>query len=274
MTQNLIENAFALIQKNRFQDALRLLHQVIDQDASHWNAWYLAGQCYRFEGDLDNAVRHLSHAVKLKTDDSSVFLALGIVFQLRSQWGEAIDAFQRAIELDPNYANAYNSLALTQKKKGDFEKALHTYEEGVKARVRQIVVSMRNDPSSRILKHQETTGSLWIQHATYGAIYIISSDSGIDSMAWMNGKQAAEEERYETHAGLYWVDKVDNKNATVRLFLPNYFNTFLQQLAQDPTYSNLMGNRGTVLELVGREEEAQQHFDEATEFQGLFSTIR
>ena len=51
------------------------------------------------------------------------------------------------------------------------------------------------------------------------------------------------------------------------MFLPNYFNTFQAALRDDATYSNLMGNRGTVLELLGRNEEASEHFDEAKEFE-------
>ena len=68
------------------------------------------------------------------------------------------------------------------------------------------------------------------------------------------------------HAGLYWIDTPNKQKETVRLFLPNYFNTFREQLKRDNTYSNLIGNRGTVLELLGRHDEARLHFDEADEF--------
>jgi hypothetical protein len=45
------------------------------------------------------------------------------------------------------------------------------------------------------------------------------------------------------------------------------FNTFQDLLKRDAAYSNLISNRGTVLELPGRHDEARQHFDDATEFQ-------
>jgi hypothetical protein len=50
------------------------------------------------------------------------------------------------------------------------------------------------------------------------------------------------------------------------VYLPNYFNTFRELLRRDALYSNLIGNRGTALELLGRHKEAQQHFEEASEF--------
>ena len=87
--------------------------------------------------------------------------------------------------------------------------------------------------------------------------------AGVQGKAWPTGEQAATEERTEEHAGLYWVDVLNDTKEIVCLFLPNYFNTFLRR---DAVYSNLIGNRGTVLELLGRQDEARQHFDEATEF--------
>jgi tetratricopeptide (TPR) repeat protein len=187
--------------------------------------------------------------------------------QLRAQWGEAVEAFRRAIEIDPDYELAYNSLALTQKKAGELEKALHNYDAGAKALVRRLAKAMQNSRNSPILKHRETVGTLWLKYASYAALYLASSVKGISAIAWPTGAQAEEEERTEKHAGLYWADVPNDKGETVRLFLPNYFNTLRESLRHDAAYSNLIGNRGTVLELLGRREDARQHFDEATEFQ-------
>ncbi|MBM3978214.1 MAG: tetratricopeptide repeat protein [Planctomycetes bacterium] len=266
MNQALIDQAIEYMKRQRFGEALPLLRRAIDQDPSLWNAWYMAGQCCRFLEDLDGAIEHLSRAAELKKDEAPIFLALGIAFQLRAQWGQAIESFRRAIEIDPDYELAYNSLALTQKKQGDLDEAFHNYDAGAKALARQIVKAMRNNRNSPILKHRETVGTLWAEYATYAALYLVSTADGISDIAWPTGAQALEEERTEKHAGLYWTDVPNDKRETVRLFLPNYFNTFRESLRRDIAYSNLLGNRGTVLELLGHLDEARQHFDEATEF--------
>ena len=49
----------------------------------------------------------------------------------------------------------------------------------------------------------------------------------------------------------------------------NYFNTFREALRGNPLYANLIGNRGTVLEMLGPGEEALEHFSEAEEFARL-----
>jgi tetratricopeptide (TPR) repeat protein len=267
MAQDLIDKAIEQMQAQRFGEALPLLRRAIEADPSQWNAWYMAGQCCRFLNDIDGAIAHLGRAAELKRDEAPVFLALGIAHQLRSQWADAVEAFRQAITIAPDYELAYNSLALTQKKAGALDKALHNYDAGAKALARRLVKATRNGRNSPILKHRDTAGTLWIEHAMYAGLYLASSANGISGIAWPTGEQAMEEERTEEHAGLYWVDLPQQQGETTRLFLPNYFNTFRESLRHDAAYANLIGNRGTVLELLGRHDEARQHFDEATEFQ-------
>ena len=266
MAQALVLRAIELMKAKNYIEAFNLLRQAIDRDSSDWNAWELAGQCCRFMNDINGALHHLSHAVKLKKDEPAIWLALGIAYQLNAQYDDAIESFRCAIEIDSDFELAYNSLALTQKKRGELEKALHNYDAGTKALTRRIVKAMQNSRTSQILKYHYTTGSLWLQYGTYGAIYLTSAEEGIKGIAWPTGEQALEEERTELHAGLYWIDTPNNKGHTCRLFLPNYFNSFREQLKQGSAYSNLIGNRGTVLELLGQHEEAQRHFEEAAEF--------
>jgi hypothetical protein len=96
-------------------------------------------------------------------------------------------------------------------------------------------------------------------------LYLCAIDN-IDSIAWPTGEQALEEENTERHAGLYWDDHRTSDAKTVRLFLPNSFNTFRETLRIESIYSNFIGNRATVLELLGRHSEAQKHFEEAEDF--------
>lgn len=266
MTQALIDPVITLMEGQRFGEALQLLRQIINQDSSQWYALYMAGQCCRFLNDIDSSIEYLSLAAELKKDEPPIFLALGIALQLNNQWDNAIEAFGRAIEIDPNYVLAYNSLALTQNKRGELDKAIYNYDAGAKALARRIVKGMRNNRTSPILKTREMTGALWVKYAGFAALYLACSAKSINSIAFPTGETAMEEERTEKHSGLYWIDEQNDKNETVRKFLPNFFNTFLDILKRDATYSNLIGNRGTALELLGQHEESRQHLDEAAEF--------
>jgi tetratricopeptide (TPR) repeat protein len=235
----------------------------------NWNAWYLAGQCYRFLNNSESAIEHLSRAAAITSDHPQVLLALGIAFQLSERWEDAIQAFRLAIEMDADYAEAYNSLAFTQKKCGDFDSALHNYDAGAKALTRRMVKGMKNGRASLIIKHRDTVGTLWIDYVFRAGLYLACTVDGISKLAFPTGEMAIDEERTERHAGLYWIDTKQKTNSTMRLLLPNYFNYCREQLKTGKEYSLLIGNRGRVLELLGRREEADQHFAEANEFLSL-----
>src|SRR5690606_7822981 len=103
----------------------------------------------------------------------------------------------------------------------------------------------------------------------YAALYLATQDSDEtppDSMSLPTGEMAEEEERTKRHGGLYWTDLESADKRTVRLLLPNYLNTFREAFRATNTYSLILGNLGTVLEILGKQEEAQQHFMEADEF--------
>jgi tetratricopeptide (TPR) repeat protein len=266
MKHAIIDQAIERMQKQRFGEALPLLRRALAEDPTQWNVWYMAGQCYRFTNNIDVAVEHLKRAAQLNKESAPLYHALGIAHQLRSDWAESIEALRRAITLDPDCIPAYNSLALSQRKAGELEKAVHNYEAGVKALARLLATGMHNSRSSRILKHRDTEGTMWVGHAMSGALYLASNAEGIGRVAWPTDEQAIEEERTGRHGGLYWTDLPGDSGQIVRVYLPNYFNTFRELLRRDALYSNLIGNRGTTLELIGQHEDAQRHVQEASEF--------
>ena len=260
------DRAIKLIQEGRYNEALPLFRQVFESDTSDWNAIYLAGQCYRWLNNFDGAIDCLREAARINPNESPVWLALGITYQLNEDWDRSIEALKKAIQIDSDYVLAFNSLAMTQKRMGELEKAIHNYEAGAIALARQIVKNTPNSAENPIFQHGNSTNDLWLEYAMQGGIYLAAAAGNIERMAWPTGEMAEEEMRTQKHKGLLWVDQNDSKGKLMRLFLPNYFNTFRVTLQSDQTYSKLMGNRGLVLEMLGEDEDAQKHLQEAEEF--------
>ena len=78
---------------------------------------------------------------------------------------------------------------------------------------------------------------------------------------------AADEEQKETHKGLYWTEQQAENGECSCYVLPNFFNTYREHLRGNNLYATLTANRGLVLELVGRNDEAKKHFYEASYFE-------
>jgi Flp pilus assembly protein TadD len=55
----------------------------------------------------------------------------GIAVAQKGLWKEAAYRWERATQLDPAYAAAYNNLAIAYEQQGDFQKARAAYEKAV-----------------------------------------------------------------------------------------------------------------------------------------------
>jgi len=64
-------------------------------------------------------------------DEARRHVEFGIEVAGRGLWREAIYRWQRAIEIDPTYAEALNNLAIAYEHEGDLDKARASYEKAV-----------------------------------------------------------------------------------------------------------------------------------------------
>ncbi len=64
--------------------------------------------------------------------DARQQVEFGIAVAQRGLWREAIFRWQRATELDPSYAQAFNNLAIGYEHEGDLTKAREAYEKALR----------------------------------------------------------------------------------------------------------------------------------------------
>lgn len=64
--------------------------------------------------------------------DARQHVEFGIQVAQHGLWREAVMQWERATELDPTYAAAFNNLAIGYEQAGEFEKATAAYERALK----------------------------------------------------------------------------------------------------------------------------------------------
>jgi Flp pilus assembly protein TadD len=60
--------------------------------------------------------------------DARAQVEFGIAVAQKGLWKEAMYRWERAVQIDPTYAAAFNNLAVAHEQTGDFEKARKAYE--------------------------------------------------------------------------------------------------------------------------------------------------
>jgi Tfp pilus assembly protein PilF len=63
--------------------------------------------------------------------DAKAQVAFGIDVAQRGLWREAIYRWERAVEIDPSYAEAHNNLAIAYEHEGQLSKARAAYQKAV-----------------------------------------------------------------------------------------------------------------------------------------------
>ena len=69
----------------------------------------------------------------------------GIDVAMRGLWKEAIYRWEKAIEIDPTYAAAYNNLAIAYEHEGQFQKAKDAYERAIKLQPKNAYIKQNLD---------------------------------------------------------------------------------------------------------------------------------
>jgi arylsulfatase A-like enzyme/Flp pilus assembly protein TadD len=122
----------------RYQEAIDIFDsglELIDYDPELWN--YLGVACWR-QGDFKSAQEAYDRALTLDGNNPVVFNNLGslnLSRALQNKQSEdlrrAVTHFQKAIELDPQYASAYNGLGSAYARAGKLDAAISCWEQAV-----------------------------------------------------------------------------------------------------------------------------------------------
>lgn len=78
-----------------------------------------------------SAVAFASPALADGKSDARAQVEFGISVAQRGLWREAIYRWEKAVELDPNYAAAFNDLAIAYEHEGQLDKARKAYEKAL-----------------------------------------------------------------------------------------------------------------------------------------------
>lgn len=106
---------------------------------------YHLGRAYSDKEEFENAIKAFRRAIGAKPDYAEAYAGLGLAYRRKGddlpaeeqavQWGLAIEAFQRAIELRPRddraYSDALSTLGGIYRRQREYKKALHYYQSSL-----------------------------------------------------------------------------------------------------------------------------------------------
>ena len=91
--------------------------RTIDLNATHYYAYYNAGNILAEEGKYIEALNHFEICVKLKEDFAKGYNRMGQCFELQKKNELAMQNYNRCLQIDPNFALAKEGLTRLGKMK-------------------------------------------------------------------------------------------------------------------------------------------------------------
>ncbi|MGH7488205.1 MAG: CHAT domain-containing protein, partial [bacterium] len=106
----LTNEGIGLLELGRKEEARKVFHSALDIDPDNAAALGNLAFVEMQLGDDEEALVHAQGAVRAAPEEAVHHYNLGNLLAFKKRYEEALPSLRRAIEIDPNYANAYNEL--------------------------------------------------------------------------------------------------------------------------------------------------------------------
>lgn len=83
------------------------------------------------KGELDQAISNYNKAIELNPRLADAYNNRGLAYARKEQYDRAVGDFSRAVEIDPRFDRAYNNLGNAHVAKGEPERAIPNYNKAI-----------------------------------------------------------------------------------------------------------------------------------------------
>jgi tetratricopeptide (TPR) repeat protein len=92
---------------------------------------YYQGVFYGKQGKYVEAITELEKAIELQPAYADAYNALGVVYHLQKEYQEAIEQYLLAVEADPRHVKAHTNLAMVYNEQKEYRKAVRQLEKAL-----------------------------------------------------------------------------------------------------------------------------------------------
>ncbi len=125
-------------QAGRFAQAEAIYRRVLAVEPGHPGALHLLGVLASQAGRHDRAVQYISDAIRRDGFQPVYHTSLGEAYRGLGQLDVARTCYERALQLNPNLAEAHNNLGTILQALGDIDGAIAAYRRAIDARPRYV----------------------------------------------------------------------------------------------------------------------------------------
>ena len=132
--ENLKQEVWQLFDDKNWDELIPICTEIIELERSPHDkafAYYNRGLAYYYKGDFDRAIEDFNKALELDPNYIGAHYNRGLAYYYKGDFDRAIEDFNKALELDPNYIGTYYNRGLAYYYKGDFDRAIEDFNKAL-----------------------------------------------------------------------------------------------------------------------------------------------
>ena len=265
-SQEQLNSLVNLYTHGQYKEALTQASQLLKNFPNDINLYNISGAANQRLGNLEEAVEAYNKAISLKPDYADAYYNLGNALKEQGKLEDAIKAYKKAITLNPKYAEAYNNMGNALHDQNKITEAVEAYSKATSLKPNYAEAYYNLGTALR------EKGKLNEAIETYNEAISINPEY---AEAYFNlGNALKEQGKLELAVEAYnkaILRKSDSADAYLNLGnalqklgkLEEATETYTRTLALEPNYAEAHYNMGTALQEQGKLDEAIDAFNKA-----------
>ena len=132
--QEAIDKLVNLYNKKEYSTVINHAQSIIKQYSDSFIVWNILGASFAQIGILDDALEAYQTAICLNENYAEAHLNIGVIFKEQRKFNEAINSYKISLHLKPDNPEAYVNIGVVLKVQGKLDKAIEAYEKAISLR--------------------------------------------------------------------------------------------------------------------------------------------
>jgi len=129
--QSQLQALINLYNHGQLKQALDQANILLQQFPSSSVLYNICGAVYKELGQFDASVEAFSRAITIQPDYADAYNNKGLVLKKQGKPEEAIEAYNNVLAFKPEYAEAYNNMGIVLQEQGKLEEAIEAYNKAL-----------------------------------------------------------------------------------------------------------------------------------------------
>ena len=133
--ETLIRKLIAALEREDFDEAIEICSQIINHpdagDEIKADTLLNRANSYDNKGEYDRAIQDYDKAIELNPNDAEAYNNRGVAYENKEEYDRAIQDFDKAIELNPNDAEAYRNRGIAYEHKEEHDRAIQDFDKAI-----------------------------------------------------------------------------------------------------------------------------------------------